>query len=265
MISAPVEPQRWPRRRWWFAVALMLALQAMLVFLAEERSLPVPRQPVSAPLIRLSAGAPSELLALYDPTLFALPQREGFSGEAWLKSIPSLEFRPPDWTEPPRWLQLSADPLGAGFKDFLRANVSPPFPTIVAREPRSSAPELFPTGPVSTASTLRIEGGLAKRRLLSRPELPAWTNTDVLANSVVQLLVDAQGNTFSAVVLPPGSGLNDADQCALETAKAARFNAVEPTGPGRAKNPAAELTPGRMIFEWQTRFAKSTNTPPEIP
>jgi len=264
MIAVPVEPRRWPRRRWGSSILLVLVLQALLIFLLEDRSRPGPRRPDFAPQIQLSANAPADLFALYNPTLFALPQREAFSGDGWLKRIPALEFSPADWSEPPRWLPLSADQLGAGFEDFLRASSSPPFPTLVAVEPDLYTPVLFPTQPVSTASTLRIEGDLAGRRLLSGPALPVWTNTDVLTNTVVQLLVDEQGNTFSAVLLLR-SGLAEADAYALDTARTARFNAVAPAGPGQAEAPVPALTPGRMIFRWQTRFAKSTNSPPVVP
>ena len=59
----------------------------------------------------------------------------------------------------------------------------------------------------------------------------------------------------SVVLLPPGSGWDDADQRALELARAARFA------------PAPRLTIGRLVFHWHTVPLPGTNAPasPDAP
>jgi hypothetical protein len=265
MTSAPVETQAWSRQRWWIAIALVLALQTALVFVLENRSPAVPRKTATTPVIHWQETVSFAPLAVSDPTLFVLPHREGFSGEAWLDKIPPLDFTPLEWTEPPRWLALAASTLGANFKDFMAANASPPFQTLATIEPPRISPELFPMETAPMQSTLRIEGGLSKRRLLSTPQLQAWANADLVASSVVQLLVDAQGHTFSAVLLSPGSGLKAADDRALELAEAAEFEPIASSGPNTEINAASNLTLGTMTFVWQTLPMPATNAPAEIP
>jgi hypothetical protein len=82
----------------------------------------------------------------------------------------------------------------------------------------------------------------------------------------VQLLVDARGNTVSAVLLVAGSGAtqSEADQRALNLARAAQFEAVEP-GAAKPATQSADWSIGTMIFEWQTVLEPSTNTPPPAP
>ena len=72
------------------------------------------RAPVTnVPTLTLADDS-SELLALNDPTLFALPHQKDFASALWLQTaaLKQPSFR---WTEPPtNWLSLSADELGAG-------------------------------------------------------------------------------------------------------------------------------------------------------
>lgn len=265
MTSAPAETQRWSRQRWQIAIALVMGLQILLIFLLENRSPDRPRKTVAAPVIHLNENLSLDSLAVSDPTLFVLPHREGFSGEAWLDKISPLDFSPAEWSEPPRWLALSAGTLGANFKDFMAANASPPFQTLATIEPPRISPELFPMETAPVQSSLRIEGALAKRRLLSTPQLPAQTNADLVGSSVVQLLVDVEGHTFSALLLPPGSGLKAADDRALELAEAAEFEPIASSGPNTEINAASNLTLGTMTFVWQTLPMPATNAPAEIP
>jgi TonB family protein len=196
-----------------------------------------------------NAGA--ELLALTDPTLFALPHRQGFSGLAWLR-IPPPPTSAFEWSEDLRFWQLSTQLLGATFgnprqTDSVRSLVSPPRP--------GSALITAVAGPqmAQRKSRLRLEDGLAGRTLIALIEVPAQPHNDLLTPSVVQVLVDAEGQIVSVpVLLPPGSGSPDADKEALRLARTARFNSIASSGPGRATNSTGQLTWGRMIFEWQT-------------
>jgi len=94
-----------------------------------------------------------------------------------------------------------------------------------------------------TNSTLRVAGDLVNRRLLNPPQLQSWPALDLLTNTVVQVLVNAEGNVFSSTLLTL-SGSKEADQNALDVARAARFE------PLRRSSPA--LTIGALIFEWHT-------------
>ena len=111
MISASVEPRPWPRRRWWILVALVFGVQLGLIFWLSDRRRFARRRPPCVPALQLAGDASAELLALKDPTLFALPHRQGFSG-AGLAGIPPAGFRPFDWSERPRWLPFRPEQLG---------------------------------------------------------------------------------------------------------------------------------------------------------
>ncbi|HEY5912100.1 MAG TPA: hypothetical protein VJA21_15965, partial [Verrucomicrobiae bacterium] len=102
MSSAPTQKETWSGKRWWAIVLVILVAQlALVVWLGDYE--PVRSAPADpAPLLKLSGNNAKEMLALADPTLFALPHREGFSGPAWL-SVPSQEIQPFAWTEPPRF------------------------------------------------------------------------------------------------------------------------------------------------------------------
>jgi len=252
MSPAPIEPRRWPRRRWWLLIALVFAAHLGLIFAFGDRKPITPRPPAPAPLLSLAADS-SELLALNDPTLFALPHRESFAGAAWLK-IPALKFEPFRWTEPPRLLSLPVAELGATFARFMQTNAFAPFELEVKPAPEFAspvAPEIRPTVPAR--STLHLAGGLELRRLLNPPDLPPKPWPDLLTNSVVQVVVFADGNVLSSTLLS-SSGSPDADELALKTANAARFEPL--------RNGATNLTFGTLIFEWQT---VPTNAPPANP
>ena len=87
------------------------------------------------------------------------------------------------------------------------------------------------------------------------PHLPSWPASDLLTNSVVQVWVDADGQSLSPALLLPGSGSREADQLAIKLSRTARF---APLPSNRA-----ELTPGTLIFEWHT--VPPTNSIPVPP
>jgi hypothetical protein len=263
MNSALSEPRPWPRRRWWFLIALVFAAHLGLIFTLADRSPVVPRQPAGVPALKLVTDG-SELLALNDPTLFALPHPRGFAGAAWLQ-VPSPPFRPFKWTEPPRWLALPLEQLGAVFARFMETNRFAPFQLELNPSPDLTVPELAPEPAVAAQSALRLEGDLAQRRLLNPIDLTNQPSSDRLTNSIVQVLVDAMGNVFSPVLLPPGSGSKEADQGALDLAKIARFEPLARGGASEPANPAADLSGGLMIFEWHTVPPAETNTPATVP
>src|SRR5437773_6757094 len=106
MPRAPchLSPAPWPRHRWGLLIALVFAAHVGLIFAFGDRHPIMPRPPGPAPELRLAIGS-NELLALRDPTLFALPHPKGFAAAAW-REISQTGFPPFRWTEPPRWLVL---------------------------------------------------------------------------------------------------------------------------------------------------------------
>jgi hypothetical protein len=242
--SAGMPAIKWSRLRWLTVIALVFATHVALVFLFGEKKEIVPRSITNAPALTL-ANDSDELLALNDPTLFALPHQRDFASAGWQKI---LAIKPPAfrYTEAPQPLPFSANGLGAMFGPFMRTN-------FFASQPPDFKPvaELnTPTLPVEPAhaqnSTMQVEGELAQRQLSSPISLTNWPYADVIAPSRVQVLVDASGNVVSTVLLPPADGFtaadhfSEADQRAREIVRALRFT------------PASHLTFGRIIFKWQT-------------
>jgi len=85
----------------------------------------------------------------------------------------------------------------------------------------------------------------------------------------VQVLVDAAGNVVSHTLLRPESGSKDpdqqqADQRALELARAARFAPLPQSGSAPTNSPG-RVTRGTLIFEWHTVPRPATNAPPANP
>jgi TonB family protein len=192
------------------------------------------------------------MLALYDPTLFSLPHRENFSGPAWLEIQPP-PFEPYRSTEATKPLTNVLEHLGAAFASFMDTNPPPRFESTMGAGSLDVDPMVVEQ--ISEPSTLRIEGGLARRALLTPVHLPPQTNSDILPNTEVQLFVNGQGNTLSAVVLS-GSGSQLADATALNFARNARFEPIKAAALGTT--PPDKTTFGKLIFEWQDRVFRCT-------
>jgi hypothetical protein len=247
------------RLKLWLAVGLVFAAQVAILFWAGSppppKRLPLPRTPV----FHIVGPGSRELIALQDPTFFVLPHRENFSGDAWLKITPR-EFSPTNWTESPRPLELSPQDLGAAFVTFIQTNVPPRFQPRIESGLDNSDAGTAPLPSISVPSRLRVEGDLARLRLLTPLYLPPQTNSDLLANTVVQLIVDANGNPFSSV-LWAGCGKPEADLEALTNfAKKVRFAPPEAAALGAV--PSDKMISGKLIFEWQTM---PSNAPPVNP
>lgn len=273
MISATVEPQtknatnlsnRKPsglRPGLWTAVALVFAAQIGLLFWLGNPPPTKPSPPAPATTIHMSTSGSEELLALQDPTLFVLPHRDNFSGAAWAK-IPPQKFTPTNWSEPARPLQLLREQLGETFATFMQTNLPPRFqPGLGSGWGARDKPPISMEA-ISNSSTLHVEGDLANLRLLTPLRLPPQTNSDLLTNTVVQLLVNAEGNPFSPVILS-GSGSPTADTAALAFIKTVRFEPAQAAALGTV--PPNKMTLGKLIFEWQTMPPLPTNAPSSAP
>lgn len=254
------EPAPWPRRRFLLLVALLVAAQLGLILLFSDRTPLVPRQPAPLPRFVLApAGAMESHLANQfttgDPALLGLVSPNGFSGPAWLAlPSPTHELRP--WAEPLRWLALEPGALGAALQQVMREGGRVPTPAVEKPGPKLLSLEL-PPAPLPTHSTLRIEGDLAARALVTPVELPDWPSSEVLTNSVVQVAVHASGEVLFATLLSV-RGLKGADQRAADAravtlARSARFQPRSSLGPDSPTSAAgAALDWGTMVFHWHT-------------
>lgn len=161
---------------------------------------------------------------LPDPVTFARVVPEGFSGALWLS--PGLtELLKPEPALPLVGSFGRGEPILRPRLD--RGPLVPDLPDQVVgvpvRIPPPPRPRLLYTNTLGLGrSILRLrEGGTGWQPVLSEP-LPVWTNAQLLAPSVVQVLVDPQGGVLSATV-EQGSGLPEADQEALKRARRLRF------------------------------------------
>ena len=248
----PPGTDRWTNSRWLTLIALVFAAQVALIFAFGEHKQKPPRGVANVPALRLADNS-SELFALNDPTLFALPHKKDFASILRVQT-PAAEQPSFRWTESPRWLTHSAKEPGTVFDEFMRINRFAGLELQLKPPLKLSAPPLPVEPLLAPSSTLQIQDGLAQR-LLAPLILPSWPHADVLAPSVVQVVVDAAGDVISTILLPSdyppevGGHFDDADRCALELARAARFA------------PATGLTIGRLTFNWHTVPPPATNAP----
>lgn len=262
MTAVSSELHSWSRPKWAAMILLVLALQVACIYFLSNRSPILPRATVTTPMLRLMGDGSEELqwLSLRDPTLFVLPHEHGFSGQAWLR-IPPLVYHPFEWREPLRWLQLPAEELGAFFTNLVRSETVAPIQFDAKPKPEITAPDVALISLTRAPTRLRVRGELAGRHLVKPLKLPTQTNGDILGNSVVQVLVDGNGNVLSATLLPPGSGLAAADQEAVNLAKSARFEPLDHGETDALESSGTNLTLGDMVFQWQTLAPPMTNAP----
>lgn len=250
----------------WLAILVVFAAQVGVVFWLGNPPAPKVSGRATPPMFHLAGKDWQELLALEDPTIFALPHRNSFSGAVWVPGT-APTFEPADSSKPPLPLQLASEKLGAPFSAFMETNPPAQFHAEMGLE-LADLRDLnsAPTRPISFPSTVRIEGDLAKRRLLTPIQLPPQTNSDpdVLPNTEVEVLVDALGNTFSPVIANANSSQNTtANATALNFARNARFEPIKKAAPGTEVPDT--MTFGKLIFEWQTVPAPPTNSPASSP
>jgi len=275
---APKPPgEGWTRNKFIFLIALALVVHVALIFIFAAKKPIVPRAVANVPHLQLAANA-SELIALGDPTLFARPNAHDFV-TAFGQRTPFVAQPSFNWTESPHYLLPAPEKFGAAFRKFMQTNRPPEMPLNFKPEPKLIEPVVVHDDTMPQATTMQICGGLARRRLLGQIEfttnngaisitrynpaeksaigpaatngLPAMPVNDVIAPSVVQVLVDTAGNVASAVLLPDNSieaaaHYNPADQLALQLARVLRFA------------PAPRLMFGEIIFNWHTVL---TNAP----
>ncbi len=247
-----LDVSRWSIRRWLAYILVALAVHVGLIWYFGQ-PLPEPSTPAlnrSAIHLAVDPWAAKQLAewpGLEDPTLFALPSRNGFSGGAWL-NFPPMTHQLQDWTEPPQWLGLEKVALGRIFDTI--ASTSSYGAPLVADKPMPS-PVISDLETINvkipTQSVCRITGELAQRRLISSMVLPSWGSPDLLTNSVVESLVNADGYPVSSRLLGT-SGWTEADDYALNLTREARFQPL----PVEERGKNAAFTWGRLIFQWHS-------------
>jgi hypothetical protein len=263
-MSGPnLESPRWGRRRWVGVVVALLLVHAALVFWFGERSQPVGVVAKPEPWLKLVVDPPSSRPSALspqasDPTLFALPSHQGFSGAAWLDLL-SASSAPPAWAEPPGWLPAQTNELGAGFLRFVRTNTHP---DTIARPAwdtsAGTADILLVNDAVTTQSVVQIQGPLTNRQLLAPLTVPNPVHPDTLLDTVIQVRVNRDGLNESAILVQ-GCGLKSADDAAITAARAARFLPVASAVHQASGRPAGLPGWGRMVFQWFTISPPTTN------
>lgn len=245
------------------AVAAVFTLQAALAYFLGQKEQRLPAREPFRTATRMAADEVfarrvAELTEANNPTLLALPSLRGFSGPAWLR-FPTLEYQPAEWSEPPHWLAMNTQSLGTAFSQFINTNILSP--ALIADKPLPSLIGYdlnFPNEPVPAFSRFRLEGDLAARTLVAPLQLKSWASAEILSNSVVQAVVDADGFTFSPALLT-GSGLKEADLHALTLAANARFRPLPREQ--RIGRGSSAFTWGKLIFQWHTLPLLATNLP----
>ena len=282
MTPVPAEPivQKWTRVHWLAAIAIVFALHITLIYIFGARKPIVPEPVKNAPSLAFT-GQSAESLPGLNATLFALPDRDGFSGLMW--APPPLSFHQQDWTEAPHWLAnnspLAVSELGDTLRHYIKTNHFAKTTFEFNQSPPLTVPVIEPQPILAQESTLQVAGDLASRRLLYPVNLPSWPNSGVIAPSVVQVLVDAAGSVISATLLPPvnswePSAVRDtvepfpvrdaeADARAVDIARNFRFAPLSPHAESLESRPLTHLAVGQLIFNWQVVPVTVTNGPQE--
>ena len=197
----------WSRRRWVATALGILGLQITAILLLDRQKLRTASATHFGPGVQFAMDAAStkrwiESPLSLDPTVFGLPHSDGFSGTAWLDAQ-SMEYQAKEWTEPPRWLEPSPQYFGSFFASFV-AEEKPGVLRIADKSiPALNASDVWISSDAIAATTdLQAEGAAARR--LIRPEtnsLPSWPHSDILSNTVVQIVIDAAGIPVSTTLL----------------------------------------------------------------
>lgn len=250
-------------RGFWLGGFLFLFLIhtfAIFVYGEREKALP-PRKQIEPFLYIAGDEATDEQLAKLtgwrDPTLFALPHPQGFSGGAWLTFQPEMPARS-NWTAPPEWLPLPAAQLGQTLHEFMTTNRRPEETLLAALRAPKTLEARLPGEVLAMKTSARVEGPLLSRPLARTPALPGIPSSDVLKNTVVSLAVNGEG-VVESLSVAGASGSTEADERALALARLFEFQPLA-LRDARARE-TAPPTLGRIVFNWQLLPPTNAVTP----
>jgi TonB family protein len=228
---------RWSWKKTFLVILFAFAAHFVFLYVLGEKHPPAPRAANHVPVLQLADNS-DELVRLTDPTLFVLPHAEDFPIASWSRT-PAFEPPANGWTQPNAFLAPDVAALGAAFNAFMQTNRFATPALDFKPEAQLVVPQVTIEPVLPQRSTWRLAGELAGRRMLNTLSVPTLAVDDVLAPSRVQLLVDADGNVVSPVLLDSSEDAN-ADQQALALARTLRFA------------PANRLMFGEIIFNWHT-------------
>jgi TonB family protein len=230
-------------------VVAIVAVQAGFILWVSEREVVARRD--SVPVSGMRLGERRDQVTIADPALLALPSGNSFAGEGWRQaSDPRYESQP--WDEPQRWLAAREAPLGRLFLEARRPEIGrgltaeKPVPELARRE--------VGTVRLAGGTTVELEGGFGGMELMEPVKAPSVTHSNILGETVVQVVVHPEGQVLSAIVLK-SSGLRSVDGEALGLARRARFRPKrvgDMEGGGVEVELERSLVVGRMIFRWWT-------------
>lgn len=247
----------WSNRALGIGVAFVFAAQLGVLIWLGRAPLPALAQADNAP-VRLM---PEILLtpdsgpgaAFSDPTLFARPNRRGFSGTAWSR-FPGVDHQLIDWVEAPRLLDSQPAALGAAFREALPGHLAvlSGVPAKGLAKPAAVAP---PPLAVRATSELEILGSLAKRPLVRTVSVPVLPHDEALRRTQVRIGVNTDGYVVSATV-PERLAKGDAQQAAadrraVDLLRGIRFEPAKRARFDRPDQPGA-LEWGEALFHWRT-------------
>ena len=239
------------RQFWIWGFVFLFLLHAFAVFWFADRREIKPLWQKPNAFLFLSGDSTmdrrvTELAVLQDPTLFAVPHPHGFSGGAWLNfrpQVPTLN----DASAPPEWLSLPEEQLGGALNEYIATNRPSEGQLLALLRATKTAEVRIPNEPVITNTTIRVEGPLASRELISVPPLPSAVSADVLRTTVVTVAVNGDGVVETASVVGE-SGSKAADDQAAHVARLVEFK------PAGLRDARARLmvqpTLGRLVFTW---------------
>ena len=242
----------WTLKKLFIFVLLALLIHLLLICFFGTRNQIVPRTVSHLPRLQL-AGSADPLIALANPTLFALPNPRDFASATWI-NIPAVTNWSFQWSETPHWLSLATENPGATFETFTKTAAAPQMPLEVKPPPPFALEQVESGNFLPTNSVMRIFGPLSGRHLLQPVDLPSVPYDNVILPSRVQVLVDKSGSIISAVLLPSMDSseamerCDVADQQALAIARRLRFVS------------SRQLDFGELIFSWHAVPAQLNNT-----
>ncbi len=238
-------------RFWLWGFVFLFLAHAFAILRFSERPRATASRPATHPFFHFSLDAASdhrvaELTGWRDPMLFALPHAQGFSGGAWLRYRPE-GLNTSNWSAQPDWLPLPVEGLGGSLQRFIATNQTSEEGLLDSLRAPALVVVRLPDEPLITNTSVRIEGPLSNRGVLSLPSLPSAVSAEVLRRSMVMVSVDGDGRVETAA-LTASSGSRVADGQAVDVARHFAFEPL-PIRKAQARELAA-LTIGRLIFTW---------------